>query len=223
MAAEHSTPLRVCTRCAKSLLATLDNFPPHRMGKFGLHSQCRACRRIGEGELRNRPDQRARQKAWRDANKERIRSYNRAYRDSGYCSTAHVAAWRRANIEHARRAEAERNRRRRASDDAYRLKCRLAARLGAMLGGKGGRSTEALVGYSAHELCRHIERQFHGGMSWEALRSGLIDIDHIVPVSSFKITDINDPMLRVCWGLANLRPMWSKDNRKKGAKRLTLL
>jgi hypothetical protein len=60
-------------------------------------------------------------------------------------------------------------------------------------------------------------------MTWERFLAGEIEIDHIIPVTAFSIKSYDDPDIRVCYGLANLRPMWAKDNRRKGAKRLTLL
>lgn len=97
--------MRVCTRCKTSLPANLDNFPPHKMGKYGLRSSCRACKKIDDSERRSRQDQLARQQAWRDANKDKVRETNAAYRAAGYKSTKHVADWRKANIEHVREYE----------------------------------------------------------------------------------------------------------------------
>ena len=48
-------------------------------------------------------------------------------------------------------------------------------------------------------------------------------IDHIVPLASFVIAGPDDPELRRAWALTNLRPLWAKDNMRKGAKVETLL
>jgi len=42
-------------------------------------------------------------------------------------------------------------------------------------------------------------------------------------VRAFSITSVEDPDFRACWGLPNLRPLWTKHNRSKGGKVLTLL
>lgn len=60
-------------------------------------------------------------------------------------------------------------------------------------------------------------------MTWDKVFGGEIHIDHIVPVSAFSIRDAGDPDFAACWALSNLRPMWAKDNRRKGAKVLSLL
>jgi hypothetical protein len=70
-----------------------------------------------------------------------------------------------------------------------------------------------LVGYDVIELKRHLEEQFVDGMSWE--NYGEWHIDHIKPLSSFNITDINSDEFKKCWSLSNLQPLWAKDNLKK--------
>lgn len=86
---------------------------------------------------------------------------------------------------------------------------------------KNGRSWRSLVGYTANELYRHLERQFLRGMTWE--KRGEWHIDHIIPLSSFKFTSPDDPEFRAAWALTNLRPLWAKDNLLKNNQRLTLL
>jgi hypothetical protein len=77
------------------------------------------------------------------------------------------------------------------------------------------------LGYTTEDLKKHLQRQFQKGMNWE--NKGQWHIDHIVPVSSFKIESIDSPEFRACFGLSNLRPVWAKDNQTKGAKRTHLI
>lgn len=220
MADSAISAMRRCTRCGLEKPATTDHFAPHKIGKFGLRSHCRPCRKEYDAAMRERPDQLQRQQKWRDANKGVVRKHNEKWRAANK-STAHVAAWRKRNIDHARARDAERNRNRRKTDPAYRLKCRMSARLSMMAKGKGGKSSFELLGYSPEQLCRHLERQFLPGMTWDNI--GEWHIDHIIPVSAFNIHSPDDPDFRVCWGLANLRPLWRRDNQVKGGKVLTLL
>lgn len=87
----------------------------------------------------------------------------------------------------------------------------------------GGRSkkVESLLGYSISELANHLERQFTKGMNWDRFKSGDIHIDHIIPQSSFDLT--NDDEWRKCWCLSNLRPLWARDNIAKSNNVETLL
>ena len=74
----------------------------------------------------------------------------------------------------------------------------------------------AKLGFTTEELRVHLERQFVKGMNWE--NKGAWEIDHILPVASFQIDSMDSPDFRACFGLHNLRPIWTIDNRKKGAK-----
>lgn len=83
------------------------------------------------------------------------------------------------------------------------------------------KTTEELLGYSSKELMDHLEAQFLPGMNWS--NYGKWHVDHIRPLSSFKIESVDDPQIRIVWGLANLRPLWAKDNFRKNAKMIYLL
>lgn len=221
-----SIQLRTCKRCRRSLPATLEVFPPHKMGKFGLYTHCRPCKKLEDAERRARPDQQARQQAWRDRNKDRVKQYNEQYREAGYTSTEDVRRWRQENLAVARKADREKQARYRRTKTWHALKNRIGNRMRVMLAGCGGKAqarTEDLLGYTLAELQDHIERQFTKGMDWEAFHRGEIHIDHIVPVAAFKPTSAKCPEFKACWALANLRPMWAKDNIRKGAKRELLL
>lgn len=102
---------------------------------------------------------------------------------------------------------------------AYRLRSAINKRI--RKGGDWQKKTRDLLGYSAAELVPHLERQFLPGMSWE--NAGAWHIDHIIPLSSFRITGPDDPAIRQAWALSNLRPLWRADNLKKHARVLHLL
>lgn len=216
------TPSKTCTMCRVVKHAITENFEPQALGKFGLTARCRPCQKARYVELRARPDQQARQKAWRDDNKDVVQRHNAKWRAAN-TSTEYVAAWRAKNLEHAREQDRNRNKRRRREDPAFLLRGRISARLRTMLRGKAGRSSEEILGYTCEQLRRHIERQFSKGMTWEKVHAGEIEIDHITPVSSFAIVSTDDPDFHACWALSNLQPLWALDNRRKQAKRLTLL
>ncbi|WP_129112331.1 hypothetical protein [Burkholderia pseudomallei] len=73
-----------------------------------------------------------------------------------------------------------------------------------------------VCGYTIKELRVHIERQFKGGMDWNAFMRGDIHIDHIRPQRLFDLSNIDG--VRACWSLSNLRPLWAVDNLTKGGK-----
>lgn len=103
-----------------------------------------------------------------------------------------------------------------------RLRCRMASMMNRCLStGKGGRSWAALVPYGIDDLRIHIERQFTKGMTWDNM--GEWHLDHIVPVASFNFSSAEDDEFKACFALANLRPMWAKENQRKSAKRIFLI
>lgn len=99
-----------------------------------------------------------------------------------------------------------------------RLNARIASLMGYSLNGrKAGCRWEFLVGYTVHDLMRHLESLFLPGMTWE--NSGREwHIDHIRPRSSFTYSEPTDPEFLKCWAMANLQPLWKIDNLRKGAK-----
>ena len=75
-------------------------------------------------------------------------------------------------------------------------------------------SSQELVGCTLLELRQHLESQFTIGMSWQ--NQGAWHIDHIVPCSSFDLTEPSEQ--KKCFHYTNLQPLWAHDNLSKGAK-----
>ena len=134
--------------------------------------------------------------------------------------------WVKQNYQGARRAEYQAmnhaKRERRKQNPAFTLNERMSAGIRQSLkNGKQGYRWEQLAGYTVDELKRHLERQFLKGMSWDNM--GEWHIDHIVPLSSFQYESFDDPAFKACWDLANLRPLWAKDNLSKNNRRFYLI
>lgn len=102
---------------------------------------------------------------------------------------------------------------------SYRLDFNLRNRLRKVLKGKrkGGSAVRDL-GCSVEEFKNHLMKQWAEGMSWDNYGSGTgkWDIDHILPISSFDLTD-REQVLKV-GHYSNLRPMWGPENSSKGSK-----
>lgn len=140
---------------------------------------------------------------------------------------AHAAALRKKALERYyanREAILTANKARWASAPRQkRLRTYIGAAISHSLQGrtKGGKGWQEILGYSADELRRHLERQFLPGMNWE--NYGQWHIDHILPVASFSFTSPDDDDFKACWAITNLRPLWAKDNIRKSDKRELLL
>jgi hypothetical protein len=123
------------------------------------------------------------------------------------CGKARIARW---------------HKHKRKTSPSFALNARVTDAIGKSLRGrKAGRHWESLVGYTLTELMRHLERQFVSGMSWDN-RSNW-EIDHRVPLSSFKFDAAEDEGFRAAWALTNLQPLWSQDNQMKRDKRIYLI
>jgi 5-methylcytosine-specific restriction endonuclease McrA len=83
-------------------------------------------------------------------------------------------------------------------------------------------SWQTAFGYTKQDLCRHIERQFTRGMTWQNFGT-FWHLDHIVPLASFSYTGFDDPEFKAAWALTNLRPLEKIKNIQKHAKRTHLL
>lgn len=72
------------------------------------------------------------------------------------------------------------------------------------------------LGCTIEELKIYFEKQFVEGMTWENHGNHGWHIDHIIPLSSFDLTD-REQFLKACH-YTNLQPLWAKDNLSKGSK-----
>lgn len=105
---------------------------------------------------------------------------------------------------------------RRKTDITYRLSERIRGRIKDLLGRDRPEAISKVLGCTALELTIHLEKQFSPGMSWDNYGFYGWHIDHILPLSSFNLKDIEQ--YRKACHHTNLQPMWAVDNLRKGAK-----
>jgi len=72
------------------------------------------------------------------------------------------------------------------------------------------------LGCTVEELKLHLESRFQEGMTWDNHGLHGWHIDHIKPLASFDLTDI-EQFKQACH-YSNLQPLWATDNLSKGAK-----
>lgn len=128
--------------------------------------------------------------------------------------------WQRRNPEKVKSSRSDRWRRKK-SDPEFRLKSVMRTAVGRSIRDRKERGSWRHLPYSLQDMKSHIERQFVRGMTWE--NYGEWHIDHIVPLSSFTFSSIDDPEFKRAWCLTNLRPLWARDNLSKHAKRTHLI
>ena len=146
----------------------------------------------------------------------------RTHRHLSKKTLARIAAWKDQNREHLRyykRKHFSENRQRYAEAQKQRLETNPVAklahsvrtRLNSLV--KGRRKQAGLVellGCQPHELVKHLESKFKHGMSWKNHTHKGWHIDHIIPLSSFDLTDVNQ--LKKACHYTNLQPLWHLEN-----------
>lgn len=154
----------------------------------------------------NKEDAASRSKHWREKNKDKIKQY------------------RENNKEHINQLSRESKRKRR-QDPIYRLRERISNSVRKMLKkmnntSKNTSSILKFLPYSPEELKNHLESQFSPEMTWDNYGT-LWEIDHIYPQSLLPFSSLDDDNFLLCWGLNNLRPLLSIENKQKSNKILT--
>ena len=56
------------------------------------------------------------------------------------------------------------------------------------------------------------------GYAWQDYISGILEIDHIIPISAFNFTKPEHIDFKRCWALSNLRLLLKEENRIKSNK-----
>lgn len=164
---------------------------------------CLDCNKIYEKDLRlkNLERRSKKQKQWADKNREKQRQSVRNSRAKLKVKNAEYDALRLK------------------TDPAYRLKRILRTRLSSAInrGQKAGSAVRDL-GCSVSELKTYLESKFLPGMAWDNHTQFGWHIDHIIPLSSFNLTN-REELLKACH-YTNLQPMWAQDNLSKSNKHL---
>lgn len=226
--------VRKCTKCGEEKPATEEYFYARGEGNH-LRKDCKICTKIRVKEwvaanptkvnrnwrrhyATHRDEQRKRQRV-KNAKAE-VKKHRAAYYQTNKTRIcAHRRKYRRAHPECPRKHH-RRYHQKHSEDPSYRLNNAVRSKIrGTLRGTKAGRSWETLVDFTPDELREHLESLLQPGMTWENYggRGGWW-IDHIRPLSSFSYTTAEDPEFKECWSLANLQPLWAKDNMSKGDK-----
>ena len=107
---------------------------------------------------------------------------------------------------------------RRENDPQFKIAGNLRNRLNnaIKISSKSGSAIRDL-GCSIENLKEHLESKFQPGMTWDNYGKGIgkWQIDHIIPLSAFDLTDRQHIVLACNY--LNLQPLWREDNLRKGA------
>jgi superfamily II DNA helicase RecQ len=198
---------KTCTVCQETFPATLEYFS-NKKGK--LLGRCKKClslynkkyyqkhqSKIIDNVKKFKEENPEYMKEWRSANKEKVSKQRRSW------------------IEKNREFINSKERLKRKNNPHYKVKKNLRRRVNQVITRNNkSQSTMKLTGCSIEELLKHLESKFIDGMNWQ--NYGEWHIDHILPCSSFDLTDPEQQ--KRCFHYTNLQPLWALDNIRKGNK-----
>ncbi len=174
-----------CSKCEQ--IKNISDFNKDASKKCGIRSNCKQCE--AEYYKNNRNKYLENCKEYRKNNKEKCAEIKKNYKKKKYHSSPKFRL--------------------------HELVSRRVRKSLSCVGGKNGKSTFEILGYSIEQLQKHLEQQFESWMTWEQYGKTW-HVDHIVPVSFFDFSSTEDPVFMLCWSLDNLRPLEAKENIIKG-------
>ena len=156
-------------------------------------------------------------KKYYESNKEKISEYYSEWKKN---KKEHLKEyqkkWREENREKLRETKRNYEKTRKHNDPLYKLIANFRTAIYQVLKEnnvqKNGHYFEILQ-YTPNELIDHLENQFTENMTWD--NYGEWHVDHIKPITYFKINEIGDDEFMKCWSLNNLQPMWGHENIRK--------
>lgn len=154
-------------------------------------------------------------RAWRSKNREKFRESVRLWTEANRDKVR--SYWRKYNKTSKGRARTKKQ------GLPTRLRVRLWFAMRSKKNRTGARAGSAVrdLGCSIEELRKHLEAQFKPGMTWDnyGRKKGqrCWEIDHIVPLASFDLSDREQLLRAVNW--RNLQPLWTDENLRKSGRR----
>lgn len=224
--------MKKCSKCLE--IKDFSDFRKDRQKKDGLHPHCKDCialkakeyysnnkskllSRSKEYSLKNKETRKIKRKEYHLKNKEMVNAKGRQYYKE---NKDKYQEYYRNNKELVNKRNVKYRVNRYKNDINFKLVSLLRGRLTDAIRGnfKNGSAIEDL-GCSIEEFKLYIESKFQEGMTWD--NHGLYGwhIDHIIPLSSFDLTD--NEQLKKAVHYTNLQPLWAEDNLKKGNRVLT--
>ena len=209
-----------CNKCGE--LKPLSKFSKDKSKKGGIRTTCKDCDAIVGRAYRqnNKEHLREKNRRWRKENPEASNAIYARYRATEKRRKV-AREWasndRKENPEKSREYQRKYQSEQRASNIQYVLAKRLRERLRVKVKGltKSG-SAVGDLGCTLEELKVYLGAMFRPGMTWGKVMSQEIHIDHIVPLSSFDLTD-REQLIKACH-YTNLQPLWAEENLRKHNK-----
>lgn len=208
----RSVPTGQCVECERWRADEKRKADPDKV-RAAVRASAMKRRPVREQKTAKTPEQiRDSVKQYRVKNRERINALQAARRKSDpERYKAYHRKWAEKNLEGFRKSQRDR----RVADAVYafngRARCLISNAI-RRAGFRKAKRTEEILGCTVEELRRQIELQFLPGMTWQNMHAW--HIDHIVPISLACTLEEAEALNKA----GNLRPLWSEQNKTKGAK-----
>lgn len=216
---------KICKKCNEK--KDLNAFDADLRASDKLSTRCSTC--LSEHRASLKVKQTERSIAWRKANPEiwkeiefRSKSKNRekvlARMRSNHAANADK---RRHNMRCYYSSNKEAILESRKKNPNFRISKTLRSRISCAINrAKSGTRKQGSavkdLGCTVGELIAYLEQQFEPGMNWSNHAVDGWHIDHVIPLSSFDLSDI-DQFKKACH-YTNLQPLWAPKNLSKGGK-----
>jgi hypothetical protein len=207
---------KICGQCKKKKVYS--DFYKKKGGAGGVDAKCKSCTALYHKQhfQKNKSKILLKRKTYmieyRQSNKDKISEYNQKYYEENKTDILKYKS-SKAYRKHSRNYE----KKKRKNDIVFRIKGNLRSRLNlAIKNNKKHGKTKELIGCSIEYLKEYLSKMFQKRMSWKNYGKFGWHIDHIIPCSSF---DLSDPeQQKKCFHYTNLQPLWEKDNISKSDK-----
>lgn len=202
---DGETKTQTCTKCGQTKAIDEYAWRPERQA---YRKTCKACKTPANRAANRRHYVKTRH----------TETYQKVIEKNRKWYKVHYAAYYAKNREQILAANRTNDAKRVQTDIPYRLKKRLRSRIAEVLRTIGRCKCDRslrLIGCTAFELKAHIEKQFTEGMTWAKFGygQGKFQIDHIVPIAMFDLTDPNQQCK--AFHYTNLQPLWWEDHQAK--------
>ena len=217
--------MKKCANCKD--IKDEKEFGKDKYAKDGFTHSCKLCRKNSyDRYVENNPEKiKEKNKAQREKNKERIKTYTKEYSNRPEIKERRKIYNKNlvSDPEFKKRKNSLRKEKYK-NDLRYKTHCLMSTRMKRSISdhnfNKNGLSIEKILGYDMLFLIKHLESKFEEGMDWNnrGKGEGKWEIDHIIPDSWFNYQSVNDEGFKQSWDIENLQPMWSIENLKKHNK-----
>ena len=210
--------MKTCSKC--KIEKEFSEFHKSKSEKSGYYSCCKSCKKA----YRDRPEVKERASAWNKEHhaKPEVKERRKIYLEKYYLVPSNKERKSIKQKEYESRPNTKKKNQVRhiekmESDITYKLNHLLRDRFNKAIknNSKSGSAVSDL-GCSIKFLKNYLESKFQDDMSWENHGIHGWHIDHIIPLSSFDLTDREQFLKAVHY--TNLQPLWALDNLSKSDK-----